>query len=59
MNILTFDIEEWFHILNHNSTKTADNWANYEYRLEENMDTIFNLLERNNQKATFLSWMGC
>ena len=35
MNILTFDIEEWFHILNHNSTKTADNWANYEYRLEK------------------------
>ena len=60
MNILTFDIEEWFHILNHNSTKTADNWANYEYRLEENMDTIFNLLERNNQKATFfcLGWVA-
>ena len=60
MNILTFDIEEWFHILNHNSTKTADNWANYEYRLEENMDTIFNLLDRNNQKATFfcLGWVA-
>ena len=52
MNILTFDIEEWFHILDNDSTKTEKEWSNYEYRLEANMDRIFELLDRKNQKAT-------
>jgi hypothetical protein len=26
MNILTFDIEDWFHILDNDSTKTAIEW---------------------------------
>ncbi len=60
MNILTFDIEEWFHILDHKSTKTAKEWGNYEYRLDANMDKIFELLDRKNQKATFfcLGWIA-
>ena len=60
MNILTFDIEEWFHILDNDSTKTEKEWSNYEYRLDANMDRIFELLERKNQKATFfcLGWVA-
>jgi len=60
MNILTFDIEEWFHILDNDSTKTEKEWSNYEYRLDSNMDRIFELLERKNQKATFfcLGWVA-
>jgi len=60
MNILTFDIEEWFHILDNDSTKTEKEWLNYEYRLESNMDRIFELLDRKNQKATFfvLGWVA-
>jgi len=60
MNILTFDIEEWFHILDHSSTKTEKEWANYQYRLDANMDRIFELLDRKNQKATFfcLGWVA-
>ncbi len=60
MNILTFDIEEWFHILDNDSTKTEKEWSNYEYRLEANMDRIFDLLNRKNQKATFfcLGWIA-
>lgn len=60
MNILTFDIEEWFHILDNDSTKTEKEWSNYEYRLDKNMDRIFELLERKNQKATFfcLGWVA-
>lgn len=60
MNILTFDIEEWFHILDNDSTKTDKEWSNYEYRLEANMGRIFELLDRNNQKATFfvLGWIA-
>ena len=55
MNILTFDIEDWFHILDNNSTKTEKQWYKYEYRLESNIDRILELLERNKQKATFFS----
>tara|TARA_B100001939_G_scaffold347979_1_gene371785 strand:+ start:23003 stop:23851 length:849 start_codon:yes stop_codon:yes gene_type:complete len=60
MNILTFDIEEWFHILDNQSTKTEKEWNNYECRLHQNMDRIFTLLEDNNQKATFfcLGWVA-
>ncbi|MBD78450.1 MAG: polysaccharide deacetylase [Crocinitomicaceae bacterium] len=60
MNILTFDIEEWFHILDNDSTKTESEWATYEYRIESNMDRILGLLSRENQKATFfvLGWVA-
>ena len=60
MNILTFDIEEWFHILDNDSTKSEKEWSNYEYRLDANMDRIFELLERKDQKATFfcLGWVA-
>ncbi len=60
MNILTFDIEEWFHILDNDSTKTEKEWSNYEYRLDANMDRIFELLDRKNQKATFfcIGWVA-
>ncbi|HHH53677.1 MAG TPA: DUF3473 domain-containing protein [Bacteroidetes bacterium] len=60
MNILTFDIEEWFHILDHGSTKSEEQWSNYEYRLESNMDKILSLLEQKDQKATFfvLGWIA-
>lgn len=60
MNILTFDIEEWFHILDNTSTKTMKEWSNYEYRIEANMDKIFKLLIDKKQKATFfvLGWIA-
>jgi polysaccharide deacetylase family protein (PEP-CTERM system associated) len=60
MKILTFDIEEWFHLLDNTSTKTEADWAKYESRIDENMERIFNLLAENNQKATFfcLGWVA-
>ena len=60
MNILTFDIEEWFHILDNKSTKTELNWNNYEERINQNMDKIFHFLEINNLKATFfvVGWIA-
>lgn len=59
-NILTFDIEDWYHILDNDPTKTEKEWLNYEYRLEANMEKIFELFDRNNQKATFfvLGWVA-
>lgn len=60
MNILTFDVEEWFHILDNDSTRTAKQWENYEVRIYENMERIFNLLEETNTKATFfiIGWIA-
>ena len=59
MNILTFDVEEWFHLLDNDSTKTIKEWSQYESRIHANMDRIFDLLDRTNQKATFfcLGWI--
>ena len=60
MKILTFDIEEWFHILDNNSTKTEKNWINYESRIHQNIEKIFDLLEGTHTKASFfvLGWIA-
>ena len=38
MNILTFDIEEWFHLLECEKTADENNWENFECRIFENTD---------------------
>jgi peptidoglycan-N-acetylglucosamine deacetylase len=60
MNILTFDIEEWFHILDNEATSTERHWLQFESRMHKNMDRIHELLEKTNQKATFfcLGWVA-
>ena len=60
MKILTFDIEEWFHILDHESTRDESSWNKFDYRIENNMDRIFQLLANNEQSATFfaLGWIA-
>jgi polysaccharide deacetylase family protein (PEP-CTERM system associated) len=60
MNILTFDIEEWFHILDNDSTKTEAEWSNYESRIHKNMETIYNIIEASNSKASFfvVGWIA-
>lgn len=60
MNILTFDIEDWFHILDHPATKTPETWGRYESRLHRNMDVIFRILEDTGTRATFycLGWVA-
>ena len=60
MNILTFDIEEWFHLLDHDGLKKESDWNNFEYRLDSNIDRILEVLCRKNQKATFfcLGWVA-
>lgn len=60
MNILSFDIEEWFHLLDNVSTKSVNSWSNYEVRIHKNMDIIFDVLETTNTNATFfiLGWIA-
>lgn len=60
MKILTFDIEDWFHILDHEETKSSESWDRFPSRVEKNVHTILDLLDENNQKATFfiLGWIA-
>lgn len=60
MNILTFDIEDWFHILDNPSTKTEREWVNYESRIHEGMEVIFDILDTHKISATFfvVGWIA-
>lgn len=60
MNILTFDVEEWFHLLDFDATRTEDKWGEYEVRIHENMERIFRILEETDTKATFfvIGWIA-
>jgi len=60
MNILTFDIEEWFHILDNKSTQSEHEWTNFESRIHQNMDKIYEILDENDVKATFfcVGWIA-
>jgi polysaccharide deacetylase family protein (PEP-CTERM system associated) len=57
LNILTFDIEEWFHC---DFISKDNNWSNYEVRIHKSTDFILNTLSKYNRKATFfiLGWIA-
>lgn len=60
MNILTIDVEEWFHLLDNDSTRSETQWRNYEVRIYQNMERIFRILEDTDTKATFfiIGWIA-
>ena len=60
MKILTFDIEDWFHILDNPETNNVEEWTNLPSRIEEGVDRILNRLEITNTRATFfcLGWVA-
>jgi len=49
--ILTFDLEEWFHLCLDDHPNT---WDDYENRFEENIDFILGILDDHGSRATFL-----
>jgi polysaccharide deacetylase family protein (PEP-CTERM system associated) len=60
MKILTFDIEEWFHILDNKKTKTISEWSNFDSRIHFGMDLIYDIIEKTEKSATFfvVGWMA-
>jgi len=60
MNILTCDVEEWFHLLDCDATRTENEWKNYEVRIYDNVERVFRVLEDTNTKATFfiIGWIA-
>jgi len=60
MKILTFDIEEWFHILDNKETKSIIEWSKFDSRISIGMNLIFDILEKTEKPATFfvVGWMA-
>tara|TARA_B110000090_G_scaffold59320_1_gene67804 strand:+ start:4224 stop:5072 length:849 start_codon:yes stop_codon:yes gene_type:complete len=60
MKILTFDIEDWFHILDNKETKSSSEWSKFDSRIRIGMDLIYDVLEKTETSATFfvVGWMA-
>jgi len=60
MRILTFDIEDWYHFLEHRSTRDETQWKDFEPRVRRNTANILEFLESHQQKATFfiIGWIA-
>lgn len=60
MKILTFDIEDWYHFLEHESTRTENQWIKLESRVMPNIEKILLVLEEKKQQATFfvMGWIA-
>jgi polysaccharide deacetylase family protein (PEP-CTERM system associated) len=60
MKILTFDIEDWFHILDNKKTQTPLEWSNFDSRIHLSMDLIYDILNKTDYSATFfvVGWMA-
>ena len=60
MNILTFDIEEWFHLLDFDATRTEHEWDKFEVRIYDNVERILGILEDTDTRATFfiIGWIA-
>jgi len=59
LNILTFDLEEWFHI-NDSTWVGVDQWPSLEIRVLENTQKILSFLNKHKIKSTFfvLGWIA-
>ena len=60
MRVLTFDVEDWFHLLDHESTRDPRGWDRFDGRLHHNVARILEALARHGQSATFfcLGWVA-
>ena len=60
MKILTFDIEDWFHILDNKETKSVSEWNKFDSRIQLGMNIIYDILDKSNLSATFfvVGWMA-
>jgi polysaccharide deacetylase family protein (PEP-CTERM system associated) len=60
MNILTIDVEDWFHLLDNSNTETEKDWCDFESRIHQNIEFILSILNKHSSKATFfiLGWIA-
>ncbi len=55
VRLLTFDLEDWFHLLQWRCVESEDSWAGFESRFEHATDRILETLDRHGVTATFFS----
>lgn len=60
MHILTFDIEEWFHILDNPDTSDIEQWNTFPSRLESGVLRLLDFCDKAGVQATFfiLGWVA-
>lgn len=59
-NILTVDVEDWFHICGVESIGDYKSWGKYEPRIKKNLIHLLDILDEYNAKGTFfvLGWIA-
>ena len=60
MKFITFDIEDWFHILDHPETANPSSWDKFESRIDHGVGLILDLMDKHYLKGTFfcLGWIA-
>ena len=60
MKFITFDIEDWFHILDHPETANPSSWDKFESRIDHGVGLILDLMDKHHLKGTFfcLGWIA-
>jgi polysaccharide deacetylase family protein (PEP-CTERM system associated) len=60
LNVLTCELEDWFHILDSPSVPEIEQWSRLPLRAERNVDALLQLFEDTGVRATFfcLGWMA-
>jgi len=60
MKFITFDIEDWFHILDHPETANPSSWDKFESRIDHGVGLIIDLMDKHDLKGTFfcLGWIA-
>jgi polysaccharide deacetylase family protein (PEP-CTERM system associated) len=56
-NILSIDVEDWFHVLDSPAAPKIGQWSELSLRAEASMEKILMMLEETGTKATFF-WLG-
>lgn len=59
-NVLSFDLEDWFHLLDVTDLEDDNRWHSFERRFEYSMERILDITSENNTTATcfVLGWIA-
>ena len=60
LNIMTVDVEDWFHILESDESPGREAWEELPLRVEANTDRLLELLDEGRGNATFfvVGWVA-